>query len=150
MEHLLGYRAMQMLPAFERATVGDVMHVGVIGCPPEADVETIASAMATNRIHSVVVDGILQDERGERLVWGIVSDLDLLRAAGPERRTATAGQLAATEAVTADPGDSLERAAQLMVEHDVSHLVVASPDSGRPLGVVSALDLAAAIAWGQS
>jgi CBS domain-containing protein len=44
--------------------------------------------------------------------------------------------------------DSLERAAQLMAEHEVSHLVVIQPHSGPPVGVLSALDLAGVLAWG--
>jgi len=149
MEHILRYQN-RPLPSFENATIGDVMHVGVIGVPPEADIETIARALASNRIHCLVVDGVIrEDGRGERLVWGTITDLDLLRAAGVRGEQLTAARLAATEAVTAYPSDSLERAAQLMTEHDVSHLVVTSLDSGRPIGVVSALDLAATIAWGE-
>lgn len=148
MDHILRHQS-HPLPRFEAATIADVMHVGVIGVPPDADVVTIARALAGNRIHCVVVDGIVHDAAGgERLVWGMVTDLDLLRAATPANREVTAGELAATEAVTAYPGDSLERAAQLMTEHDVSHLVVTSQESGRPVGVVSALDLAAAMVWG--
>lgn len=149
MEHLLRYRAPRLLPSFARATVGDVMNVGVIGCAPDADVEMVAAIMASHRIHSVVVDGIMREDGGERLVWGIVSDLDLLRSA-PGRGAATAAQLASGEIVTVDPSDSLERAAQLMCEHDVNHLVVVSPASGRPSGILSALDLAATIAWGRA
>lgn len=148
MEHLLRYRASYPLPPFARATVADVMHVGVISCPPDADVDTVARAMATHRIHAVVVDGVVPEDGGERLVWGIVSDLDLLSATRVSGEEPTAARLAAGEVVTIDPAEQLERAAQLMLEHDVNHLVVASSESGRPLGVVSALDLAAAIAWG--
>ena len=39
-------------------------------------------------------------------------------------------------------------AAQLMSEHEVSHLVVVQPHSGHPVGVLSALDLAGVLAWG--
>ena len=40
------------------------------------------------------------------------------------------------------PNDTLEHAAQLMVEHDTAHLVVVSPDSGLPVGMLSTLDIA--------
>jgi CBS domain-containing protein len=148
MEHLLRYRTGSPLPPFAQATVADVMHVGIISCPPDADVATVARAMATHRMHAVVVDGIVSEEGGERLVWGIVSDLDLLAGmrAGEERPTAA--RLAGGEIVTIDPAEPLERAAQLMIDHKVHHLVVASSESGRPLGVISGLDLAAAIGWG--
>jgi len=149
MEHTLRYQS-RSLPSFENATIGDVMHVGVIGVPPEADIETVARAFASNRIHCLVVDGVIsEDGRGERLVWGTITHLDLLRAGGARGAGLTAARLAATEAVTAYPSDSLECAAQLMNEHDVSHLVITSLESGRPIGVVSALDLAATLAWGE-
>jgi CBS domain-containing protein len=94
----------------------------------------------------VVVGGIERRERGgERLAWGIVSDLDLVRALAPNAGPAFAAQLAATEIVTVAPADSLEHAAQLMAEHDTHHLVVASSDSGRPVGVLSTLDIARAV-----
>lgn len=150
MENLIRYRGTYLLPPFSRATVADVMHVGVIGCPPDADVETIAQAMAAHRIHAVVVEGIVTDAVGEHFVWGIVSDLDLLRARRGGETDATASQLAATEIVTVTPAEPLERAAQVMVEHEVNHLVVVSAGSARPLGVISALDIAHAIAWGEA
>ena len=40
----------------------------------------------------------------------------------------------------------LAAAAEAMVEHDVSHLVVVEGRSGRPVGVVSTLDVARALA----
>ena len=80
--------------------------------------------MAENRIHCVVVSGAS---------WGIVSDLDLMASLRPGV-TATAGELAASDVVAVDPADTLEHAAQLMAEHDTAHLVVVSPDTGRPVG----------------
>lgn len=38
--------------------------------------------------------------------------------------------------------ERLERAAQLMAEHGVSHLVVVDAADGHPIGVLSTLDLA--------
>jgi CBS domain-containing protein len=50
--------------------------------------------------------------------------------------------------VTVAADESLERAAQLMAEHQVSHLVVIQPHPGHPVGVLSALDLAGVLASG--
>jgi CBS domain-containing protein len=36
---------------------------------------------------------------------------------------------------------------RLMDEHDIAHLIVA--DRGRPIGVVSSLDVAGVLAWGR-
>jgi CBS domain-containing protein len=35
-----------------------------------------------------------------------------------------------------------------MDEHDVTHLIVA--DSGRPIGILSTLDVAGVLAWGRA
>jgi CBS domain-containing protein len=45
---------------------------------------------------------------------------------------------------------TLERAAQLMAEHEVTHLLVLASGSGGPLGVLSSLDVAGVIAWGRA
>jgi CBS domain-containing protein len=78
-------------------------------------------------------------------VWGIVSDLDLMRAASARRVDAEAGEAAASEIVTINPDEDVERAAQIMGEHDCSHLIVTSPDGVEPLGVISSLDVARAL-----
>ena len=57
---------------------------------------------------------------------------------------ATAGELARTEIVTVAPSERIDEVARLMAEHESSHLVVA--EDGRPVGVVSTLDVAQGIA----
>ena len=41
--------------------------------------------------------------------------------------------------------DTLDRAAQLMHEHQTAHLLVVDPDTIHPVGVLSTLDVAAAL-----
>ena len=82
-------------PGFDQATVAQAMHFGVLSCRPEATLAEVAAIMATHHVHAVVVDGIRRDEGGEHLVWGMVSDLDLVGAA-PGDSSVTAGVLAAT------------------------------------------------------
>jgi CBS domain-containing protein len=129
--------------------VGAAMHRGVINCPPQTPLGDVAALMAEHGVHCVVVDGLAQGpHHDERLVWGIVSDVDLMRAAGSGRLHAEAGEAAASEIVTIGPEEDIECAAQIMGEHDCSHLIVVLPDSGQPLGVISSLDVARALAWG--
>ena len=136
-------------PPFASYTVLNAMQLGLIECPPEADRTTVARAMAENRIHCVIVSGIeRRDRHGEHLDWGIVSDLDLMAGLRPECADATAGELAASDVVIVDPSDTLEHAAQLMVEHETAHLVVVSPSTGRPVGILSTLDVARGMAAG--
>jgi len=126
-------------------TVGEAMRLGVVACAPDTPLSEVARLMSAHRIHCVVVGGLSFE--GTRLVWGVVSDLDLARAlaAGQEL---TAGQVAATEPVTASPFDSLAEVARVMGDHDVAHLVVVDAKDGEPMGVISTLDLARAAAGG--
>ena len=121
---------------FSTFTVLNALQLGLIECRADADVRTVARAMADGSVHCVIVRGIEPDG------WGIVSDLDLMAALRPEIAGATAGQLAATDVLIVDPGDSLEHAAQLMAEHQTTHAVVVDPVTGRPIGILSTLDIA--------
>jgi CBS domain-containing protein len=130
-------------PPFEKATVVDAMRVGVVSCPPETSLREVARILATYRIHSLVVAEL---EGGRP--WGIVSDLDVAAAAGGDVDKRTARDVARAELVTVPADEPLSRAAQLMTEHEVAHLVVVQPHSGHPVGVLSTLDLAGVLAWG--
>jgi CBS domain-containing protein len=132
-------------PDFEAATVLDVMRLGVINCQRETSLREVARLMTIYRIHSVVVSEL----EGGR-AWGVVSDIDLARAAGDDLDASTAGDHARTELVTIDPDASLARAAQMMADHEVAHLLVVQPHSGDPVGVLSTLDLAGVLAWGRA
>lgn len=138
------------LPSDRRSLmIRDVMHPGIIDCPPQTPLREVASLMAEQDVHCVVVDGLARDHHHhEQLVWGILSDVDLMRAVGEERTDQQAGSMAATEIVTIAPNDDVHRAAQLMSEHECSHLVVVDPDENRPIGVISSLDVARTLSWG--
>ena len=62
------------------------------------------------------------------------------------RGTRLASDIAATELVTVDPTDTLETAVRLMTDYGTAHLVVVSPQTGRPVGMISSLDIARAAA----
>ena len=130
-----------------RTRVRDAMQLGLFHCEPDDDAAAVARTMAEQTIHCVVVGGIVRrDHSGDRLAWGIVSDMDLMRALRPGAEEATAAEVAGTEIVTVSPLESLAAAVQLMDEHETAHLVVVSPDTGRPVGMLSTLDVARAVA----
>jgi CBS domain-containing protein len=132
-------------PAFEDAKVHDAMRVGVVTCRPETKLADAARMMVGYDIHSVVVSEV--DAEGGP--WGIVTSLDLAGAAD-RLDSVTAGDVATTELVTIPSDEPLERAAELMAEHRVTHLIAVQPGSGRPAGVISAGGIAAALAYGRS
>jgi len=128
------------------ALITDVMRPGVLSCMPETPVREVARIMAVHRIHCVVVGGLRSDRLSERTVWGVVSDLDLARAVESASEDTTAGEIAATEAITLPRTATLDEAARLMGQHETAHVVIVDEDSGDPLGVVSTLDVALALA----
>lgn len=129
-----------LTPAFETATVADAMRPGVFACPPDMPARAIARIMATHHIHSVVVSG---SEMGR---WGVVSDLDLVRAAGGVDDL-LAADLADTDVPVTTPDTPLEEAARTMSARGATHVVVEDPDTHDPVGMLSTLDVAGNLAW---
>ncbi len=126
-----------------RARVEDAMHRGVVTCPPGTSLRVVARLLAAHRIHAVVV---ADDHAHERAgVWGIVSDVAVVNRLATARADETAGSAAVLPPCFIAPDDTLAHAVQLMAEHGVAHLLVADPVSGRPLGVLSTLDIAEAL-----
>ncbi len=131
----------------QKLRVSDAMHPGVIACPFDASLRTVARMMATYRVHAIVVLGHEGDELPGGELWGVVSDADLIQAAqSDDFDEQTAQLLAATPVLTITGSEPLSRAVQLMVENEVSHLIVTERRSKRPIGVVSTLDVARAAA----
>lgn len=122
--------------------VRDAMHEGVLSCPTDTPLSTVAEMMAANGVHCVVVTDL-----DDTSVWGVVSDLDLVAASGVRDLDAQcAGGSAATPALAIAPGDTLQRAVQVMTEHAATHLLVVDHASGRPVGILSTLDIARLLA----
>ena len=127
----------------DSAYVEDVMHPGVFTCFFETPLATVARMMVAHRVHCVVGfgDATADDTR----VWGLVTDRDIVAAAATDHVHRTAGTSAASEAATIAPRETLRRAAEVMTERGLSHLLVVEPGSDRPVGVVSTLDIASAV-----
>ena len=129
-------------PDFDKATVLDAMRLGVISCTPDASLRELARALATYRIHSVVITNGEGDQP-----WAVVTDVDLAAASGKNFDELTARDIWHTQLVTVEPEEPLSRAVRLMTERGVTHLVVVHPENGRPVGVLSTLDVVGVLAW---
>jgi len=122
--------------------VSTAMHSGVITVSPNTPLTKVAKLMANRRMHCVVV-ATEPIEVGS--LWGVITDLDLMAAASVRSvEDQCAAGSASTPAVLISPLARLTDAAELMTRHGVTHLVVA--DARRPVGVLSTLDVAVAIA----
>jgi CBS domain-containing protein len=124
--------------------VGDAMHRGVLTCERATPLTEVARKMADHSVHCIVVENG-GDETGR--LWGVISDLDLVAAATVrDLFEQSAGGSAASPVLMVTAAETLERAAQLMTEHSTAHLVVVDGPTMRPLGVLSTLDIASALA----
>jgi CBS domain-containing protein len=122
--------------------VAETMHRGVVTCRPDATLFTVARLLAAHRIHGVVVVPATEEQG-----WSVVSDLDLASVVSDGLLgEATAGSVASAPTVFVGPDDTLTRAAQLMREYETHHLIVLGRETHRPVGIISTLDIADALA----
>jgi CBS domain-containing protein len=128
-------------PPFDQARVHDAMRVGVITCRPETSLYDVARMMVTYKIHAVVVQDV---DPGSR-PWGIVTSLDIAAASGSDLTEHEAQDVASIDLVTVPANETLQKAAKLMAEHDITHLIAVEPATGWPCGMISARDLAAVL-----
>ncbi|MBK5116597.1 MAG: CBS domain-containing protein [Thermoleophilia bacterium] len=111
---------------------------GIVSVPSDAPLDEVAQLMSNRGVHAVVV---VDDSREPP----VISDVDLIAAAASGHfDRLSAGDIAGTESISIDRDETLNRAAQILTEHGVAHLIVR--DERRvPVGVLSTLDLARAI-----
>lgn len=122
--------------------VAEAMHRGVVTCRPEATLFTVARLLAAHRIHGVVVVPATEEQG-----WSVVTDLDLASVVSDRLLgEATAESVASAPTVFVGPDDTLTRAAQLMHEYETHHLIVLGRGTHRPVGIISTLDIADAVA----
>ena len=132
-------------PTVDRMTVGDAMHTGIVACDVHAPLSAVARMMAAHRIHCVVVrnSAVEWTDPGAGL-WGVISDLDLVRLVatapsrpdgGPERRNSGIRRRGARIRAGGGPAHGGQRRTHLVV---VNH-------AARPVGVLSTLDVAQAV-----
>lgn len=133
---------------FETATVGDAMSHGILSCPPETPLRVVARMMATFGVHAIFVFESADEQDEAPQLWSVVSDLDLVAATQLDLDELTAGKTAVTPLVSVPADSWIAEAGSLMAQYGVAHLAVTDPGSRRPVGVISTLDIARAIAAG--
>ena len=138
-----------LLPHFEHATVADAMHPGILSCDADATLTEVARIMSTHHVHCIVVKGAPDDESDESPVWGIISDLDMLRAGIRADAPDTAAAVARQPVIRLETTAPLREAAELMLTKGTSHIVAVNPVTGHPIGILSTLDIAGVLAWGE-
>lgn len=113
---------------------------GIVSCPDDAPLSEVARIMVSQRVHAVAIT----QGTGRRPI-GVVSDREVVAAAASGAEP-TAGQAAAGDPPGISANATLHRAARMMAERGVEHLVVRDSASGYPIGILSTLDIAAVYA----
>lgn len=129
------------------ARVKDVMTTDVVAIGPDASYRQLAGLLRTRRVSGFPV----VDDHG--IVLGVVSETDLLAAAGKEGRPRwrphrthttpgepTAGDLMTQPVVTTSPDELVSNVARLMSTHKLRRLPVVDT-RGRLVGIVSRSDV---------
>ena len=118
-------------------TVRDLMTTRVVTASPDDPLADAAAAMVEQKVGSAL---IMQG----RLLWGILTERDVLRAAasGSDLRSSPVSAWMTKDPEQASPETLAEDAIQLMLLHGFRHLPVLEACEVR--GVVSLRDLAAA------
>lgn len=123
----------------DRMTVGEAMHRGVLTCSAETTAVVAARVMSAHRVHSVLV----VDRNGNCV--GAVSDADVIAAMQAGTLTLESARGIGREPVCIEPTASLATAIAAMYRHLTTHLVVVEPETSRPIGVLSVLDVVDAV-----
>ena len=126
--------------------VRDLMHPGLITCPPHARLGEVAALLNRHHVHALIV----ADRDGRAL--GVLSDFDLLAgewlSSGPESLTVmrklTAADLMSSPIVSVEADVPLSEAVRELIEKQISRLLVT--EKGTPVGVISLSDFVASIA----
>jgi CBS domain-containing protein len=132
-------------PRFEHARVADAMRHGILSCPLDTSLRDAARTMSLHHVHTIVVT-----DPADGSLWGVLSDSALLGAlleSGGERLLS---EVADRDLSTISSSESLAVAAELMRDRSIAHLVVRDAQSGRPTGMLSTLDVAGILAWGEA
>lgn len=119
----------------------DVMSSPIRSCAPDLPLDEAAALMAGERIHCLAVVEVPEDPAEPDRFVGVLSDLDLVVALDGPAAAATVAEIAGApvESVAADA--PLREAVHQMHEARTQHLVVVARGSGRPVGMLSTLDI---------
>ncbi len=118
--------------------VKEIMTTDVKTIRPEDNIKRLAEMMVKNKIGSLVV------VEGSGEVVGIATERDIIEdiiLLGKSPEEVKVRDVMTTDIITVNPGDTLEDAAEIMVNHKIKKLPVI--EKGRLVGIVTATDLIA-------
>jgi CBS domain-containing protein len=127
-------------------SIKDLMHKGLLICPPSASLGEVASLLTQHHVHALIV------AEHEDQPLGILSDFDLLagewlsvdKESLETMRKMTAGDLMTSPIESIEADTAVEEAANKFLEKQIHRMLVV--EKGKPVGVISISDFARDIA----
>ena len=116
--------------------VRQIMSPGVIAVSGETTASACAAAMYERRTHAILVV-----DNKDRRPLGWVFHRDVLKCVRQDPYTTRAADFISAEAAYIHPEETVENAADRMVEEGVTHLLVGHGQDSLPEGVLSSWDL---------
>jgi len=133
-------------PRPEHARVADAMRHGLVKCPMDSTLRDAARKMSSEHVHMVAVSDPSDGE-----VVGTISDRCLLDALLEDPQlNRSLGEIADRHSYAISSDESLLAAAKTMHDLKTSHLLVRDAKNGHAVGVLSTLDVAGILAWGEA
>jgi CBS domain-containing protein len=132
-------------PRLEHARVEDAMRHGIFRCPADTSLREAARTMSLHHVHTIVVS-----DPADGSPWGLLTDQAVVSALLTDDGDCPLRDIAERDLNTISSGEPLLAAAERMREHATSHLLVRDAESGAPTGMLSTLDLAGILAWGEA
>lgn len=126
--------------------VKDLMHKGLITCPPTTSLGQVATLLTEHHVHALLIA-----EQADKPI-GIISDFDLLvgewlsvdEESLNTMRNMTARDLMTIPIETVDAGTPVDEAANRMAEKSIHRMLVT--EAGKPVGIISISNFVASIA----
>jgi len=120
--------------------VRDLMHPGILTCPPDLTLGQVAVLLNEHHVHGIFVSG------ADGRILGVVTDYDLLagewlsadRQSLGVMRKMTAGEIMSTPVDTVEVSTPASEAVKRMKDDVVRRLLVT--EKGKPVGVISVSD----------
>jgi CBS domain-containing protein len=135
-----------LTPRLENASVADAMRHGVLSCSADATLRDAARTMSLHHVHTIVVT-----DPADGSPAGILSDSVLLGALlDSPQGDRQLSEVADRDVSAISSDEPLTAAAELMRQRGIAHVLVRDAESGRPSGMLSTLDVAGILAWGEA
>ncbi len=109
---------------------------GFISITPDKTIRDAAKVMVSKGVGFLVV----VDSSDPRKLLGVISERDVIRAVASNKENSKVEELMIKDVITIKDTDTLYKAAKLMKEHSIRHLVVVNEEDV-PVGVLSIRDL---------